>query len=264
MIPVASLRREGMGERTVADLRVTRTPISRLGTFRLFLRERRDPEPFHTAIAAQLVDSLRVPLAGTRVLDLGCGPGFYSRALAEKGATVVSSDIDATALHSAQISLRALIADGTRLPFADAVFGGVLCSNVLEHTPSPESIITEITRILQPGGWAWISWTNWYSPWGGHAITPLHYLGPRLGVRAWRALLGEPRGKNLPFTNLWPTYIGTILADVRHRPDVRLVDAMPRYYPSQRWILRVPGLREVATWNCVLVLEKRDPSVGHG
>jgi arabinofuranan 3-O-arabinosyltransferase len=39
-------------------------------------------------------------------------------------------------------------------------------------------------------------------------------------------------------------------------PDVRLIDVKPRYYPSQRWIVRVPGLREVAMWNCVLILER--------
>ena len=43
---------------------------------------------------------------------------------------------------------------------------------------------------------------------------------------------------------------------VDERPGLRLVDALPRYYPSQRWIMKVPGLREVAAWNCVLVVEK--------
>jgi hypothetical protein len=43
---------------------------------------------------------------------------------------------------------------------------------------------------------------------------------------------------------------------VRRRPGLRLLDARPRYYPSQRWLLKVPGLREVATWNCLLVLKR--------
>jgi hypothetical protein len=68
-------------------------------------------------------------------------------------------------------------------------------------------------------------------------------------------MFGEPR-VNVPYVELWPTYIGRILADVRQRPGLRLVDATPRYWSGQRWILKVPGVREVATWNCVLELER--------
>jgi hypothetical protein len=50
--------------------------------------------------------------------------------------------------------------------------------------------------------------------------------------------------------------VGRTLQQLRRRPGLRIVDAAPRYYPSQRWILRVPGLREVATWNCLVVLER--------
>ncbi len=140
-------------------------------------------------------------------------------------------------------------------PFRDATFDIVFCSNLLEHTPSSEPVFDEIARVLVPGGRAWVSWTNWYSPWGGHEIVPLHYLGPRAGLRAWRFLFGEPR-KNVPFDALWPTYVGEVLRIARRHPQLELLDAVPRYYPSQRWILRVPGLREVATWNCALSLAR--------
>src|SRR5207237_3880145 len=130
-------------------------------------------------------------------------------------------------------------------------FGGVFCSHMLEPTPSPPLVFAELARVVRPGGWAWVSWTNWYSPWGGHAITPLHYLGPRVGLRAYRLLFGEPRGRNIPFRNLWPTTIGGTIATVDAIPELELVDVVPRYYPSQRWITKVPLLREVATWNCL-------------
>ena len=48
-----------------------------------------------------------------------------------------------------------------------------------------------------------------------------------------------------------------VLRDVRTRRELRVLDAVPRYYPSLRWILAVPGLREVATWNCLIMVEKR-------
>jgi hypothetical protein len=46
---------------------------------------------------------------------------------------------------------------------------------------------------------------------------------------------------------------------VKARPTIRIRSAVPRYYPSQWWILKVPGLREFVTWNCLLVLERTNP-----
>lgn len=231
-------------------------PATRRELLRLFLAEKHDPDPFYRRLAERSMAAFDLPLGGRRVLDLGCGTGFYSEALSAAGAEVVAADLSFDDLRLARERHPATLrCDGTRLPFPDGAFDGVFCSNMLEHTPTPERIFDEIERVLRPGGWAWVSWTNWYSPWGGHEIVPLHLLGPRLGLAAWRALFGEPR-KNVPFVELWPTYIGRTLAHVRQRPGLRLVDARPRYYPRQRWILRVPGLREVATWNCLLVLER--------
>jgi hypothetical protein len=52
--------------------------------------------------------------------------------------------------------------------------------------------------------------------------------------------------------------IGEVLGWASGDDRIEIVDTFPRYYPSwARWITRVPGLREVATWNLVLVLRKR-------
>jgi SAM-dependent methyltransferase len=221
--------------------------------FKLFLAEKRDPEPFYRYLAAKTVAGLELPVAGRRILDLGCGSGFYADALRAAGARVVPMDLGLWQATSLPAGL--VISDALALCFADGAFDGVFCSNLLEHTPDPGRLLAEVERVLRPGGWAWVSWCNWYSPWGGHEIVPLHYLGPRLGLWLWRRLFGEPP-RNVPFESLWPTHIGQVLRMVRRRGGLRLLDARPRYYPSQRWILRVPGLREVATWNCLLVLER--------
>lgn len=242
--------RGGDGDRT------TGRRCSRLELLKLFLAEKRDPEPFYTHLAERSVAEFVFDLEGRVVLDLGCGPGYYTRALRQAGATVVGVDVDEEELRSAADPPgTSTLADGTRLPFLDGAFDGVFCSNVLEHTPDPPGVIAEVERVLRPGGWGWVSWTNWYSPWGGHDIVPFHYLGPRLGLATCRRFKGEPP-KNIPFQNLWPTHIGPTLAMVRDRPGLRLLAAMPRYYSSQRWILKVPILREVATWNCLLLLER--------
>jgi SAM-dependent methyltransferase len=220
---------------------------------KLFLAEKRDPEPFHRHLATRTVAGLRLPVEGRLLLDLGCGSGYYAEALVAAGARVVPTDLGLWQATDPPAGL--VISDALALCFADGSFDGVFCSNLLEHTPDPERLLAEIERILRPGGWAWVSWCNWYSPWGGHEIVPFHYLGPRLGLKVWRRLFGEPP-RNVPFETLWPTHIGKVLAMVRRRPGLRLLDARPRYYPSQRWLLKVPGLREVATWNCLLLLER--------
>lgn len=231
---------------------------SKAELFRLFLSEKSDPVPFYTKLADRSIAEFPFPLEGRRVLDLGSGPGWYSRALSRAGASVFPIDLGREDVEQAHAGgLPAVETDAMRLPFPAATFDGVFCSNMLEHVPSTAAIFDEIERVLRPGGWAWVSWTNWYSPWGGHDITPFHYLGPDLGLKAWRRLFGEPR-KNTPFEGLWPTYVGAVLADVRTRTTLRVLDAVPRYYPSQRWVLRVPGVREVVTWNCLLLLERTD------
>jgi SAM-dependent methyltransferase len=228
---------------------------SRLELFRLFLNEKEDPEPFYSRLAERCVAEFPFPLRDRRILDLGAGPGYYTRALSRAGAQVVAVDLDRQVGRLGAERVPALVSDGTRLPFADRSFGGVFCSNMLEHTPCPDRIFDEIERVLEPGGWGWVSWTNWYSPWGGHEIVPFHYLGPHLGYRIWSRIYGEPR-KNAPYDGLWPTYIGSVLRDLEHRPALRVLDAVPRYYPSQRWLMKVPGLREVAAWNCLIMFER--------
>lgn len=219
-------------------------------------REREDPVPFYEHLAYKAAGELNANLAGARVLDLGCGPGHYTRALRRLGAVVVPVDLDA-----AEFSLPGgppqgeIVGDAGRLPFPDGAFDGIFCSNLLEHTPNPSRVIDEIERCLTVGGWAWISWTNWFSPWGGHEITPFHLLGPRLGP-AIHDLIKGPPAKNVPGQGLFPTYIGTILRDVNARPGFTLIRAVPRYYPKMRWIMKVPGLRELATWNCLIELNR--------
>jgi glycosyltransferase involved in cell wall biosynthesis/SAM-dependent methyltransferase len=247
---------EAVAEEAVERARERRR-YSKLEVLKLFRAEKHDPEPFYERLAEKAANEFSLPLAGKRILDLGCGPGHYTKALRDVGAQVVPAELARESLRSStgELLSGATLSDATQLPFPDGSFDGVFCSNMLEHTPSTAPVFEELERVLRPGGWAWISWTNWYSPWGGHEIVPFHYLGPDKGLAVWRRLYGEPR-KNVPYEALWPTYVGRVLKELRSRPGLRLVDAMPRYWPSQRWILKVPGLREVITWNCVLVVEK--------
>ena len=226
--------------------------------WRLFRNEREDPEPFYTWLADELATALERrhgSLSGRTVVDLGCGPGYYTAALRARGAHVIPVDNSADELGDAPPE-GALLADAGALPLPDASADGVVCSNLLEHTPDAEAVIDEIERVLRPGGWGYLSWTNWYSPHGGHEMSPYHLLGPGRGPRLYVRLHGPPR-KNRYGEGLFPVHIGPTLRYVRARPGLEIAAAEPRYWPRLRFLVTIPGVREVACWNCVLHLERR-------
>ena len=231
-----------------------------LELFKLWRNERNDPGPFYTQLAARAAADLDAqvgPLAGQRIADIGCGPGWYTRALRARGAKVLPIDRSPDELALAgEAPEGAIVGDAMDLPLPDASVDGVFASNMLEHTPDSKRVLTEIERVLKPGGWAYVSWTNWYSPWGGHDMTPYHFLGPRLGRKVYD-LRGGRHNKNIYGVSLWPVHIGATLRFLRSRPDVVIERLEPRYWPRLRLIVQVPVLRELLTWNCVVRLRKR-------
>jgi SAM-dependent methyltransferase len=223
---------------------------------RLFRSERTEPVPFYRRLAELMVDSLPWPVEGATVLDVGCGPGHYGRALADRGSRVASVDLSAQEFTLAGgPPVRPFVADGGRLPIASGALDGVVCSNMIEHTPTPERVVDEMARVVRPGGWIWLSFTNWLSPYGGHEFSPWHYLGGRAAI-AIRSRRGGYQ-KNIPGVGLFPLSIKRVRQTIESHPELRLVDLRPRYYPTQRWIPRVPVVGEVLTWNAEFLVERR-------
>ena len=97
--------------------------------------------------------------AGKRVLDVGCGGGFTTEFLSARGASVTGVDpstslITAARRHAEQTGKQIDYSVGTAesLPFPDAAFDIVTCVDVLEHVADPARSISEIARVLTPGG----------------------------------------------------------------------------------------------------------------
>ena len=130
-------------------------------------------------------------------------------------------------------------------------------SNVLEHVPDPWLMADEMVRVTRPGGTAFISWTVWYGPWGGHETAPWHFLGGARARRRYAKKHGhEPKNKYGESLFRVTVRDGLRWADSQTTADV--VAVLPRYNPWwSHWLVRVPVLREVVTWNLVLVLRKR-------
>jgi 2-polyprenyl-3-methyl-5-hydroxy-6-metoxy-1,4-benzoquinol methylase len=103
-------------------------------------------------------------------LDAGCGTGFLSRWIADKGAYVESVDLAPRMLehfthhrskYAAKDRLKQpRIADINVLPYTDNTFDGILCSSVLEYVEDPAAVLREFRRVLSPGGWLAISIPN--------------------------------------------------------------------------------------------------------
>ncbi len=111
----------------------------------------------------------QVPLAGRQVLDIGCGGGILSDAMARKGAHVTGIDLSTKALKVAQ--LHALEAGTPNVQYREvsaealaadkpASFDVVTCMEMLEHVPDPASVVQACATLVKPGGWVFFSTLN--------------------------------------------------------------------------------------------------------
>jgi SAM-dependent methyltransferase len=231
-----------------------------LTLWRLWRNERTDPQTFYDHLADRAVVDLEHwfgPLNGQLIADVGCGPGWYTRAFRRAGAEVLPIDADEDELARSGERLEgAVIGDAMALPFEDGSVDGLFSSNMLEHTPDSRRVLTEFQRVLRPGGWVYLSWTNWLSPWGGHDMTPYHFLGPKLGVKLYQQRHGHDEQRCIYGVSLWPVHIGSTLRFIRSLPDIQILATEPRYWPRLRFLASVPILREFVTWNCVVRMRK--------
>ena len=228
--------------------------------FRAFRLEQTEPAVFYGALAADSAAQVEsyLSLAGSRLLDVGGGPGFFADAFEARGATYIPLDADAgeLALHGREPGPRTVLGDGTTLPFASGAFDVVYSSNVAEHVSAPWRMADEMVRVTRAGGLVFLSYTLWYGPWGGHETSPWHFLGGDRAAQRYTARHGH-RPKNVYGESLFPiTASAGARWARRQRESGRLVDVelVPRYLPG--WagsIARVPGVREVACWNFVVV-----------
>jgi 2-polyprenyl-6-hydroxyphenyl methylase/3-demethylubiquinone-9 3-methyltransferase len=110
----------------------------------------------------------RAPLAGRRVLDVGCGGGLLSEAMARRGATVLGIDLGSENLEVARahaadagVSVDYAVVDVEALAGEQpASFEIVTCLEMLEHVPEPQRVVAACSALLAPGGAAFFSTIN--------------------------------------------------------------------------------------------------------
>ena len=133
----------------------------------------------------------RAGIRGRRVLDVGCGGGILSEAMARRGADVTGIDggqapLAVAASHMRLSGLAIDYRQSTAEAFAEKVpgeFDVVTCLELLEHVPDPDSVVRACRRLARPGGHLFFATLN---------RTPLAYL---LAIVAAEYLMGlVPRG----------------------------------------------------------------------
>jgi len=104
---------------------------------------------------------------GIAVLEIGCGHGTLVHRLSAKGLDVIGVETSTTRIAEGRALYGALPIEqvsGTALPFADEQFDLVLSFDVLEHIPDTDRHLSEVRRVLKPGGWYLLQtpnkWTN--------------------------------------------------------------------------------------------------------
>jgi 2-polyprenyl-6-hydroxyphenyl methylase/3-demethylubiquinone-9 3-methyltransferase len=131
------------------------------------------------------------PLAGLRVVDVGCGGGLLAEAMARKGARVTGLDLASELLQVAGLhALEAGVAVAYRLESAEqhaashaGEYDVATCMEMLEHVPDPRSVVAALAALVRPGGHVFLSTIN---------RTPRAYLHAVVGAEYVLRML--PRG----------------------------------------------------------------------
>ena len=181
----------------------------------------------------------RRPLAGARVLDVGCGGGLLSEAMARAGAEVTAIDLADDLVRVARLHA---LESGVKVDYrvqavealaaeAPASFDAVTCMEMLEHVPDPGAILQACATLLKPGGQLFVSTLN-RTP-AAFALALIAFLldfVPIIGP------IAEPRRARCPFLRQAPRPRAQAEppAGARHRTRTAGPDRSPDAHHTRR------------------------------
>lgn len=150
-----------------------------------------------------------------RIVDVGCGLGFYGRGLLADGYDWMGAEVDeADCAELTRMGLPHQRVDGRSLPFADGAFDAALCIEVLEHIDEPHGFLREVKRVAPRQLLVSVPNCELLGYLHDHLATPWHML--------------EPDHKS--FFTRWS--LGAILREYYAHVEVRFHTAFPLLTPS--------------------------------
>lgn len=172
---------------------VSQAEIARFGALARRWWDPNGPQrPLHELNPARLgYVSERIRLRDAKVLDVGCGAGLLSEAMAREGSLVTALDlapelIDVARLHLLESGLQVdyrLVSVEELAAQAPGSFDAITCMEMLEHVPDPGSVLRACASLLRPGGKLFVSTLN---------RTPLAFAVAIVGAEYLAGLL--PKG----------------------------------------------------------------------
>jgi ubiquinone/menaquinone biosynthesis C-methylase UbiE len=145
----------------------------------------------------ELVREALGAVSGERILDAGCGPGFYCLELSEivgSSGSVLGVDSSLAMLQLARTrcagrdNVGLLEGEATALPVESATFDGAVCVQVLEYVSDVDAALAELHRALRPGGRAVV----WDMDWATVSIHSQDTALTTRVLRAWDEHLADP------------------------------------------------------------------------
>lgn len=225
-----------------------------------------------TALTQRAVSRMLTGVGPVRgiAIDLGCGVGSNLHALKDSARWAVGLDISSSALREAGRrsagSVPLMAADGTHLPVRSESVHLVVCSEVLEHVADLRAGLSEIGRVLAPGGWLlvttpsylnpmglrkrrmdrWLGGPRW-EPWGSHGGGMERFMTPRTLKRALPSTIEIIRRFGIDHYSAWFAPL-PLAARVANRPVLRA-------FLDER-IGRMPLLRSLGMHYCVIARKR--------
>lgn len=144
---------------------------------------------------ARLERALGGSVKGARLLNVGCGTGGFNVAAERAGAAAWGVDSSAEAIAIAARRMREgslLCAEGEALPFRDREFDVVYCVSTLEHVAVAGAAVSEMLRVLRPGGALYLHTPNRWACFESHYKVAWIPGLPRWATRAYLAARGRP------------------------------------------------------------------------
>ena len=216
-----------------------------------------------------------------RILDIGSGIGGYVYELSKlENLQIISLDKNPLSIaiknyreivqSSPKINLKNVLhkkakvvfnsknvavieGDITNAPFENEAFDVIIASGVIEHVRDQKAMVYECHRILKKGGIFFLSFPPFYSPTGGHSISPLHYLPGKLPFILYRKMHVKDH-ESFVYYGLYKTTLRSVKRLARGK--FRIIDINPRLFSFLKPLLKIPLFNEVISHHVEFILTK--------